>query len=215
MKNAKYSFFLCVIAGIVIGGVAMRALFETFVIPAKDATIQNLQTKHENAADAVRFPPPAPAKPLTNDAGEFDTTIAKYYDEKFNKRPMIKWRVLAATALKECYQKGNWDLATNSTDGLDQVLGFFDDLGYDEQHGRISADVIHQYFYDDIAAYYQGSVEYISDAQKEDATYFENIKPLFNDVTKIEMQKAGVVMCLTDKDYLEYLRSEIDLKNDK
>ncbi|MDE3084766.1 MAG: hypothetical protein KGJ37_06065, partial [Verrucomicrobiota bacterium] len=123
--------------------------------------------------------------------------------------------VQAATVLKEYHQKGKWNLVTNSVDGLDAVLGFFDDLGYDEQHGRISADVVHQYFYDDIVYYYQGSLEYIVESQKEDPTYFANIKPLLNDITKVQMQKAGRVPRFSDTDYLDYLRSEIELNKDK
>jgi len=43
-------------------------------------------------------------------------------------------RVQAATALKEFHQKHDWDAVTNSIDGLDQVLGFFDDMVLIEQH---------------------------------------------------------------------------------
>jgi hypothetical protein len=146
----------------------------------------------------------------------YDTDAIKYYDEKFNK--MEQKRISAATALKEYYQKGNWDLVTNSTDRLDDVLGFWDNLGYDEQHGKISAEVAWNYFYDDIADYYQGSLEYIAISQKEDPTWFENIKPLFDDVTKIEAQRRHrqtAELRISGTNYLEYLRSEIDLEKGK
>jgi hypothetical protein len=146
----------------------------------------------------------------------YDTDAIKYYDEKFDN--MEKKRISAATVLKEYYEKKNWDAVTNSTDDLDYVLGFWDELGYDEQHGKISANVAWEYFYDDIADYYQGSIEYIAVAQKDDPTWYENIKPLFDDVTKIQAQRKHRLpadMKISGKDYLEYLRSEIDLKNDK
>ena len=145
----------------------------------------------------------------------YDTDIARVYDERFNRERMIASRVQAATALKEYHEKGKWDLVTNSIDGLDLVLGVFDDLGYDEQHGRISADVVHQYFYEDLEGYYQGSLEYIANYQKADPTVFANIKPLFNDVVRVQIQKSGNVPRLTDADYLEYLCSEIELNKKK
>ena len=144
----------------------------------------------------------------------YDTDAIKYYDEKFDK--MEKQRVLAATALKEYYQKKNWDNVTNSTDSLDDVLGFFDQLGYDEQHGKISADVAWEYFYDDIADYYQGSFEYIGISEKDDPTWFENIKPLYEDVVKVQAGRRNLSTSevrISGKDYLEYLRTEIDLKD--
>ena len=45
VKNAKMSFFLCALAFLILGGTGVWILFEQFVIPGKDATIQNLQTK--------------------------------------------------------------------------------------------------------------------------------------------------------------------------
>lgn len=145
----------------------------------------------------------------------FNTDLARTYDERFNSERMISNQVRAATALKEYHQKGNWGLVTNNTDSLDYVLGFFDDLGYDEQHGKISAETIHQYFFDDIFYFYQGSLTYIASAQKTDPSYFENIKPLFNEVSQIEIKKTGRVLRFDDKDYMQYLQSEIDLNNTK
>lgn len=142
----------------------------------------------------------------------YDTESIKYYDEKFDK--MQHARMLAATVLMEVHKSGNWNTPTNQTDSLDDVLGFFDQLGYDEQHGKISADVAWEYFYDDIADYYQGSVEYIAISQKDDPTWFDNIKPLYNDVAKVQAAKTHrqlTELHISDEDYLDYLRSEINL----
>lgn len=141
-----------------------------------------------------------------------DTEPIKYYDEKFDQ--IDQKRILACIALKEYYQKGNWNLVTNSTDGLDYVLGFWDNLGYDVQHGKISPQVAWQYFYDDIANYYQGSAEYIATAQQDDPTYFESLKPLYDSVAKIEAERRHCSIAdphINQTNYLEYLRSEIDL----
>src|ERR1700733_5294744 len=143
----------------------------------------------------------------------YNTDTLHEYEDLFDSK--ISQRISAATALNEYHQKANWNLVTNSTDGLDYMLSFWEDLGYDEQHGKISAEVAWEGFYDDIEAYYQGTAEYIASAQKDDPTYFENIQPLFDDVTKIEAQKRHLLpsqLRMRDKDYLEYLRSEMDLK---
>jgi hypothetical protein len=143
----------------------------------------------------------------------YNTDALHDYEDIFDSR--ISQRVSAATALKEYYQKGNWDLVTNSTDGLDYMLSFWEDVGYDEQRGKISAEVAWEGFYDDIEAYHQGAAAYIAKAQKDDPTYFENVQKLFDDVTKVAAQKRHMLpaqLRMSDKDYLEYLRSEIDLK---
>src|SRR5579862_192343 len=132
----------------------------------------------------------------------YNTDALHEYEDLFDSK--ISQRVSAATALKEYYQKGNWDLVTNSTDGLDYILSFFEDLGYDEQHGKISAEVAWEGFYDDIAAYHQGAAMYIADAQKTDPTYFQNVQKLFDDVTRIEAQKRHMLptqLRMADKDY--------------
>jgi hypothetical protein len=61
-------------------------------------------------------------------------------------------------------------------------------------------------------------LEYISDEQKTDPTSYESIKPLFDDVTKIEAKRTHRLpaeLHINNKDYLDYLQSEIDLKKDE
>jgi len=146
----------------------------------------------------------------------YDTDLARYYeDNKFENPRMIQHRSQAAAALLEYLSNTNenWDSLTNSTDGLDYVLGFFDELGYDEQHGRISADVIHEYFYADIVGYYQASEKYIVWSQKTDSSDdFQFVKPLFDSVTEVESRKTGrssSTLVWNNKDMFDYLKSEM------
>jgi len=152
----------------------------------------------------------------------YDTELARYYeDNRFESSRMIEHRKQAAAALKEYLSSTNknWETLTNGTDDLDYVLGFFDELGYDQQHGRISADVIHEYFYADIVGYYQGAAQYIAYSQKSDSTTdFSYVKLLFDSVREVESRKTRQPISAldwTDKELADYLKSEISLKESK
>jgi hypothetical protein len=151
----------------------------------------------------------------------YDTDAVKYYSDKFDSNRLVQWRITAARTLAE-YRSGTnkkWDSLANGTDDLDEVLGFFDDLGYDEQHGKISAEVVYQEFYQDIFFYYQCSEEYISYCQKTDSKEdYVSIKPMFDDIEKIESKKTGQpisALAWSDKDISDYLKSEMALTESK
>jgi hypothetical protein len=151
----------------------------------------------------------------------YDTDTIKYYRDKFDSDRLVQWRIKAARTLAE-YRSGTnkkWDSLANGTDDLDEVLGFFDDLGYDEQHGKISAEVVYQEFYQDIFFYYQCSEEYISYCQKTDSKEdYVSIKPMFDDIEKIESKKTGQpisALAWSDKDISDYLKSEMALTESK
>jgi hypothetical protein len=163
---------------------------------------------------------PAPEKPQTVDS-KYDTTLAKDYDTRFEN--MTKRRALAAITIQEYLSKGKWSLVTNNTDALDDVLGFFDLMGYDQERGLLSPDTLHEYFCDDIMSYYQASKDYIADVQKkEGATVFEHIKSLFETVRKIESEKSPKInideVYFTKDELWKYFQSEtnsVNLKTDK
>jgi hypothetical protein len=148
------------------------------------------------------------------------STLTKDYDAKFEG--MTKKRAQAASAILEYLSKGKWSLVANNTDALDDVLGFFDTMGYDEEHGSLNADVLHEYFCDDIMAYYQASADYIAEVQqKEGATAFAHIKPLFDLMVKTEANKEHTKtteISFSNDDLVKYFKSEINsvnLKEDK
>jgi hypothetical protein len=146
-----------------------------------------------------------------------DTQLIRYYDDQFSN--MTQKRKLAASALEEYMIKKKWSLVTNNTDGLDDVLNFFDALGNDVRHGAISANVAHEYFQADIAPYYQASQEYISESRTNEGdseATFEFIKPLYDDVQRIEAKKANRTieeLRLSDSALKIYLDSEINAAN--
>jgi hypothetical protein len=148
----------------------------------------------------------------------YDTDTIQKYEDKFDGDFMVKQRIRAAKALMEYNSSTNknWDSLTNGTGGLDYVLGFFDEVGYDEAHGKISADVVDEYFGVDIQAYYQCSEKYIAYSQKTDsADDFEYVKPVLDAVTEIETTKTGkspTQQIMSDGDVSDYLKDEIDLR---
>jgi len=151
---------------------------------------------------------------------QFETKLAEDYDHEF--KSMTQKRAKAAVAIHEYLSKGDWNLVTNNTDALDEVLGFFEKIGYNEQRGLISPDVVYEYFCDDIMAYYQASAGYITKVQKsEGETVFSNIKPLFDVVVEIEAKKehTNVAAVGFEKaDLIDYFKSEtnsVNLKENK
>jgi hypothetical protein len=165
-------------------------------------------------------PTPEKPKPTDSQSDIKDTTLVKNYDDKFEN--MTKRRALAAIAIQEYLSKGKWSLVTNNTDALDDVLGFFDTMGYDQANGLLNPNALHEYFCDDIMAYYQASADYITEVQKtEGATTFEHIKPLFNLMVETEAAKEHTnanAIYYSKKDLEDYFKSEtnsVNLKEDK
>jgi hypothetical protein len=146
---------------------------------------------------------------------QYDPSLIRKYDDQFEG--MTKKRLQAALAVQEYMKKGDWNLVKANTDGLDDVLGFFETLGYDEQHGTISPEAVHEYFFDDIAAYYLTCRDYITISQKQDGSAtFENIKPLFDDVVKIEAGKNHTTIAAVTRstsDLADYFKTEANAVN--
>jgi hypothetical protein len=143
--------------------------------------------------------------------------LAFHFEENFDKlRPD---RIQAAAAINEYLGKGkNWDGVTNENelDGLESVLSFFEELGYQWKNEQISSQVLHEYFYSDMRTYCQESLSYIhKEQQKESKADYEYVEPLFNELTRIEAKKIGkdVTNCVWDDTKLnDYLKSEMRLK---
>jgi hypothetical protein len=136
------------------------------------------------------------------------------YEERF--RELRDNRIKAATAIYGYLQLRNWDaVADSDTDGLDDILDFFDDMGFDWIHGQISSTLLHQYFYYYVRMYCQETGSYITLARADDPTVWENISPLFDELTRIEAKKlhAASGACRWNQPSLEdSLKAEIRLE---
>jgi hypothetical protein len=142
--------------------------------------------------------------------------LAFHFEENFDK--LHQERVAAATAINEYLAKGkNWNSVTNEDelDGLENVLSFFEELGYQLKNEQVSGDVLHEYFYSDMRTYCQESFSYMREQQKKESKAdWENVEPLFNELTRIEAKKnnTSITNCVWSDDTLkEYLKSEMRL----
>ncbi|HEY2329362.1 MAG TPA: hypothetical protein VGI63_06070 [Verrucomicrobiae bacterium] len=142
----------------------------------------------------------------------FRTDIVFKYDDKFESMKKERWK--AANELYAHLQKGNLNFLTNAP-ALDDVLGFFDDLGFYWKNKEVSDEVLYQEFYDSMRTYYQPSQFYITNTQRDEPAAFENIKPLFDRLTEIDAKskrsKTTIKNCNWSKtDELTALKDEID-----
>jgi hypothetical protein len=145
----------------------------------------------------------------------YDPELVLRFEDKYDG--MKQQRAQAATAIYEYLQKGNWNSVTNTGD-LDDVLGFFDELGFYWKNGELSSTVLYEHFYDDMRIYYQGANGYITKNQKQESVAdFEYVKPLFTALEKVEAKRTQrqVSDSISDTNaYLEDLKSEMELDSD-
>jgi poly-D-alanine transfer protein DltD len=100
---------------------------------------------------------------------------------------------------------------------MEDVLGFFDELGFYWKHGEISSDVLYEHFYSNMRTYCQTTMGYIRNEQKQESKAdWENVEPLFNELTRIEANRndVDITNCVWDvKTLQQYLNSEMRLKH--
>ena len=160
----------------------------------------------------------APKKESNNQQASI--TIIKNYESEFEN--MTKKRASAAVAILEFLSKGNWSSVTNNTDGLDDVLGFFDTLGYALERKQFDSDTVYEYFCDDILSYYQGSQEYIDKIHQSDPTALVHLKPLYDSMRTAaanQPPKVGISEIYFIKpELIKFFQSEtnsVNLKEEK
>jgi hypothetical protein len=147
---------------------------------------------------------------------EYKNDLILRYQDRYEDR-MIGQRVEAATAISIYLQKGNWGAVTNEDlDSLENVLAFYDELGFYWKNHEVSTDVLYEHFYNDMRTYCQVGITYIHAEQKKDSpTDWEYVEPLFNELTRMEANRIGkdVSSCIWDtKTLQENLDSEMRLR---
>jgi hypothetical protein len=136
------------------------------------------------------------------------------YQDRYEEK-LTGDRAQAAKAISDYLHNGNWKSVTNqyNIDGLENVLAFYDELGFYWRHGEISSDVLYEHFYYEMRIYCQPTMGYIRDNQKTDSVAdWEYVEPLFSELTRIEASKTGksIKDCTWDaKTLTENLDSEI------
>lgn len=142
-----------------------------------------------------------------------ENAIAFHEDDEFNGATLKKERLIAATELLKHLKKGDVDTMAESPE-LDEVLGFFDDLGNFWKKKELSDDILYQDFYDYMRTYCQPAEPYIITSERDDPTAFENIKPLLDRLTQIDADKSKTTFqksIWSRSDVITALNDEIEL----
>jgi hypothetical protein len=140
----------------------------------------------------------------------YDPTWALKFDALFNNNSMWQTRSKAARALKANQGKLRGDLELSD---VDDVLDFFEDLGFYMKGDQITPEVVHHAFHYWIRGYYTAAREYVESAQEDDPTAWECVPELFKTIHEIDEEHAkGKAFKFCDEEYLHsFLHEEIAL----
>ncbi|HEX4117976.1 MAG TPA: hypothetical protein VHX99_04180 [Rhizomicrobium sp.] len=119
----------------------------------------------------------------------YDLTWIFKYDERFSSKEIKEHRVLAATTIKK-HQKSLRRVDTD-LDDIDDVLDFFDELGFNEQGGQISPEVLHQNFHYWIRGYYSATKEYIEAWREKQPSRWEYVEELYKITDAVALERDG------------------------
>lgn len=193
-------------AWIGVGGIVVAAIITgIFALLQHDGSTQSISNGSGNIQ----------ARHDINIQASDNIQIIKQYDAKFDA--MTAKRAKAGIVCLEFLSKTNWNAVTNDTDGLDEVLGFFDLLGYDLQNQKVSSNDVYEYFCDDIVAYYQASKGYIDNAHAEDPTAWVHIQPMFQTMALINSKQSPKTavsdIYFSPAELMKYFKSETNSIN--
>jgi hypothetical protein len=110
----------------------------------------------------------------------YSPELVMKHDEIFNSEEMKKQRSIAARTLKNL--TGKDDVAKNEEalrKNVDDILDFFETLGFYVKGDQMSAKVVHQYFYYWICGYWAVARDYVNYRRKEEPKQWEFVEYLF------------------------------------
>jgi len=142
-----------------------------------------------------------------------DPTWILRYQEQFDSSTMIEKRAAAADVLLS--HKGKLAEIEENGDDLeviDDVLDFFEDLGFYESGDQVSPEVVHHHFYHWIRGYWHAARPYIEAWRKRERTRWNHIEKLFEKVTAIESSETKhppEELVMSGHDVEQFLRAEI------
>jgi hypothetical protein len=144
----------------------------------------------------------------------YKSDLVLRYQDRYDDK-LVNERGQSALAILEFLNKGSWQAVTNqdNLDAMEDMLGFYDELGFYWKHGEISSEVLYEHFYYDMRVHCQSTLGYIHNDQKTDSpTDWENVEPLLAELTSIESKRTGKSLkdCVwSDKVLRENLVSEV------
>jgi hypothetical protein len=151
-----------------------------------------------------------------------DPTWVLKYQEVWDSPDGYRRRRIAADAMERLQSDGAdlSDLKAHHEElsKIDDALDMLEDVGFYVLGEQISPEAAHHHFFWWIQGYWCCAHEYINAIQTDghDPTRWQNIKPLFEITSKIELGKARgklsqADLCLTNSQITEFLDAETDL----
>ena len=118
----------------------------------------------------------------------FDPKLMLEFDRSFDSQTMRSKRSRAARALKENQGIRSWqDFKSPETD---DVLDFFEGIGYFMQGDEITPEVAHNAFFYWIYGYYYASRKYLKAAREKEPSQWESIDYLFRMTRQIDLERV-------------------------
>ena len=101
-------------------------------------------------------------------------------------------RKKAATCLRQHKNYLN-DLKNHEKelDDIDDVMDFFEDIGFYMCGDQVSPEVAHHHFYNWIRGYWQASEKYVNAWRAKEPARWNHIEKLFHTVTEIEVSEGS------------------------
>lgn len=144
----------------------------------------------------------------------YDPAIIFRFDDRFGSQDMRVARANAARILKS--NQGKLRDTNPAFAGIDDVLDFFDDLGFYVRGHQLTPEVTHHTFFHWIRGYYVAARDYIEVAQREEPLQWENIRELYETMGEIEAERTGrrETRAPTNSQITTFLDEEIALTED-
>jgi hypothetical protein len=142
----------------------------------------------------------------------YDPTWALKYQEDFYQEGFVKRRAAAATNILKHLRSANEPISSD----VDDVLDFFEDLGFYCKGDQISPEVIHHHFYHWLRPYLQATESYVREKRTSDPAQWEHLEYLFGMVNSIEAAKSKTTpeqLCLKEEKLREILEEEAAEEN--
>jgi hypothetical protein len=117
----------------------------------------------------------------------YEPTWALKFTDNFWSRDMRDTRRRAAEALKPSLSK----TAELKSSDLDEVIDFFEVLGFYMQGDQITPEVAHHSFHHWICGYYSAANDYIATVRQTNASSWEHVEVLFEMTHEIEVERTS------------------------
>ncbi len=117
----------------------------------------------------------------------YDPTWVSKFDEKFDGSEMKRTRSRAAKSLRDNQER--LDAVEFRSGDIDNVLDFFEGLGFFLPGDQITPEVAHHAFHHWIRGYYSAAQGYLEAARKVEPTHREFVQMLFDITNQVEKER--------------------------